>query len=519
MAEWDAELEELRRRRELATAQGGQKAVDKHHSLGRLSIRERIDSLVENGTFDEHGSMAGQGDYDEDGRLIAFSPANYVVGTGSINGRRVAVGGEDFTQKGGSPNAAGLRKSVYVEELSSRYKLPLVRLLEGGGGSVAGSGGRRPSAGDPVFATPRFASIARLLGEVPVVSAALGPVAGFPAARLAASHFSVMTRDTSQVMVAGPAVVERAIGKKITKQALGGAHVHGANGVVDNVAASELDAFDQIRCFLSYLPTHVWEPAPRYENTDPVERADESLADAIPRDRRKTYDIRAILRSVFDADSVFELTPGYGRSTVTALARLNGRSVGVIANDCVFFAGAMTAAAAQKMRRFVELCDTFHIPIVNLVDEPGFMIGPEAESEGTIRYGVSVIATVMQCRVPWATIVIRKAYGVAAAAHFGREPYVLSWPSAETGALPLEGGIAVAFKREIESSPDPDARRRELEESFAASRTPFARAEHFSVHDTIDPRQSRAALARWMDDTAHLIAHDLGPRGYTYRPA
>ena len=249
-----------------------------------------------------------------------------------------------------------------------------------------------------------------------------------------------------------------------------------------------------------------------------MDRRDESLLSIIPRDRRKVYDARRLVRAVVDEGSLFEMTAGYGRSQITGLARLAGRPIGVLANDSRFYAGAMTADGAQKVRRFVDLCDTFHLPVVSFVDEPGFMIGSEAERAATIRHGAATLFAVQQSQVPWASVIVRKAYGVAAAAHFGPEGFVLAWPSAEGGALPLEGGVAVAFRREIAEAPDPAARRAELEEAFAARRNPYARAEGFSIHDLIDPRDTRAALCRWLEWSAPLLERQRGPRRYTMRP-
>ncbi|MFP3945108.1 MAG: acyl-CoA carboxylase subunit beta [Alphaproteobacteria bacterium] len=500
---WEDEAREIRERRKLAREMGGSEAVARHHAKGRLTVRERIAALVDEDTFEEHGRTAGYGEYDEKGRLKSFSPANYVTGLARIGGRLVAVGGEDFTLKGGSPNAAGLRKSVYAEELALTWRVPLVRLLEGGGGSIRASKGERPS-GSPVYAEPRFASIARCLAEVPVASAALGPVAGFPAARLAASHFSVMAESTAQVMIGGPALVERALGQTVTKEELGGGQVHLKSGAVDNGAADEFAAIDQIRRFLSYLPGRAGARAPVLETTDPETRAEEELLDIVPRDRRKPFDMRKAISLVMDKDSFFEMTRGYGRGQITGLARLKGLPVGVLANDGRIYAGAMTADGAQKVRRFLDMCNNFGLPVVSFVDEPGFMIGPDSEKAGTIRHGTAAVMAAVQSRVPWASVIVRKAYGVAAAAHFGPEGYVLSWPSAETGALPLEGGVAVAFGRDIASADDPEAKRAELEAMLAAARTPFPAAETFSVHEIIDPRETREFLCRW--------AGWLGPR-------
>ena len=516
---WENDVREIERRRHLAKQQGGPDGIARQHAKGRLTVRERIDALLDAASFQEQGKATALPEYDENDQLTGYVPANYVVGFGKIDQRRIVVGGEDFTLKGGSPNAAGLRKSVYAEHLAVRYKLPLVRLLEGGGGSVKGSGRRRGgTVGEPVYAQPRFKIIADAMGKVPIVSAALGAVAGFPAGRLVASHFSVMTRHTAQVLIGGPALVERALGVRLTKDELGGVDVHSVSGIVDNIAEDEHDAFRQIRQFLSYLPSNVWERAPRTECEDSPERMEQELLDIVPQDSNAPFDMRAIIEMVMDAGSVFEISATYGPSQIVALARLDGQPVGVLGNDCHHYAGAMTAEAAQKYRRFVEMCDMFHLPIVNFVDQPGFMIGPEAERAGTIRYGMAAVAAAVQASVPWASILVHKGFGVATAAHFSENSYVLSWPSVESGALPLEGGVAVAFRREIAEAPDPDAKRKELEDRLREARSPFPRAESFAVNELIDPRETRPCLCEWIDWVQPLLDTLTGPVQFDIRP-
>lgn len=517
---WEDEVREIEERRRLALEHGGPEGVARQRDAGRLTVRERIDALLDPESFREQGPIAGESETDDEGRLRSFTPANYVLGFGRVGGRPCIVGGEDFTHRGGSPSPAGLRKSVFSEELALRYRLPLVRFLEGGGGSVAGNAGarKRPVIQEAINAPPRFASMGQVLAEVPVVSAAMGPVAGLPAARLVASHLSLMARDVAQVMVGGPALVERAVGEKLTKDELGGAGVHGTTGVVDNVADSEKGVFEETRRFLSYLPLNVWEGAPISESSDPADRRDDELLSLVPRNRRRAYKMRRIVEGVCDLGSFFEIGATWGRTQITGLARMNGHPIGVLANDPNFYAGTMNADGAQKVRRFVDICDTFHLPILSFVDEPGFMIGAEAERRATIRYGTAAIFAVMQSTVPWLSVMVRKAFGVAAAAHFGPGGTVLAWPSAETGALPLEGGVAVAFRREIEAAPDPVAKRHELEEALAARRNPYARGEAFGVHDLIDPRDTRRHVCDWIDRIQPLLSQHRGPRAYTYRP-
>ena len=515
---WENEVRELERRRHLARQQGGKEGIAKQHAKGRLTIRERIDAVLDKGSFHEHGRATALPDYNENDELTGYVPANYVVGFGKIDDRRVVVGGEDFTLKGGSPNAAGLRKSVYAEHLASQYRVPLVRMLEGGGGSVKGSARKGGTVGEPVFSEPRFRIIADAMGEVPIASGAMGAVAGFPAGRLVASHFAVMTRHTSQVLIGGPALVERALGTRLSKDELGGVGVHATSGVIDNVAEDEYDAFRQIRRFLSYLPSSVWQQAPRLKSDDDPERMEQDLLTAVPRDGNAPFDMRAIVEMIVDIDSFFEMGALFGPSQIVGFARLNGQPVGVFANDNRHYAGAMTATAAQKYRRFVETCDMFHVPVINFVDQPGFMIGPEAEQAGTIRFGMAAVAAAAQATIPWAVIQVHKGFGVATAAHYAPNSYVIAWPSVESGALPLEGGVAVAFHREIAAAEDPDAKREELEERLRDARSPFPRAESFSVHELIDPRETRPVLCQWVDWIQPQLETLTGPVRFPMRP-
>jgi len=496
---WKKEISQIKLREKLAKQQGGPDAVKLQHNKGRLTLRERIDILLDKDSFEEMGKIAGGAEYDDEGNISSLTPANFILGFGKIDNRDIIVGGEDFTVKGGSPNAAGLRKSVYTEDLAVKHKFPLVRLHEGGGGSVAGpSKEKKGYGGDPVFARSRFKSVATSLKEVPVVSAALGPVAGLPASRFVGSHFRIMTKDTSQILVAGPAVVSRAFGKEFTKEELGGSEVHKKNGVTDNIAENEEDAFRQIKKFLSFFPSNIYELSPRKESEDDLKRAEKILEEIIPKDRKKTYEMREVIKMVVDDKDFFEMSYFFGRGIITGFARLNGYSVGIFANDSNFYAGSMTADNAKKTTRFIKLCDQFNIPILTIVDEPGFLIGKKAEEDATILYGTEAVLAAADSSIPWCTLLVRKSFGVAAAAHFGEDSYVLAWPSSEAGALPLEGGVAVAFGKEIAKAKDPEKKRKEIEDKLAKSQSPFPRAEAFSVHEIIDPKDTRQYLCSWI---------------------
>lgn len=517
---WGPEVEQIERRRALAREMGGADPVERQHAAGKLTVRERIEALADKGSFRERGGISGVAELAGDGTVERFSPANVVLGTARIEGRPAVVCGDDFTLRGAAYTPASLRKGQYAEMLALDARIPLVRLLEAGGASVAGATGTRGRSGYDLVLPELMNPLAmRTMATIPVVCAALGPCAGFPAGRLAAAHFSLMTKHTAQVLTGGPALVERATGAATTKEELGGAQVHARSGVVDNVVEDEVEALRAIRRFLSYLPLSVYDRAPRVETGDRRDRADEELLAIVPRNRRRAYKMRRVVEHVVDRGSFFEIGTGYGRSQITGLARVDGHAVGVLANDGYHEGGSMTALGARKVRRFIETCDAFGLPVVSFVDEPGFAIGPDAERAGTIRFGMEALFAAVQSTVPWFAVLVRKSFGVAQGIHYGPGATVVAWPSAESGALPVEGGVALAYRREIESAPDPEARRRELEDEIAAAQSVFPRAEDFGVHDLIDPRRTRPLLCDWLEEVQpRLAARAPGPRSYTMRP-
>jgi acetyl-CoA carboxylase carboxyltransferase component len=519
---WEPELEELRRREELARRMGGEERVQRQHASGRLTVRERIERLFDPGSFHETGALAGRATYDESGRLTGFLPANTVVGQGRVNGRRAVVQGDDFTVRGGAADAAIWEKAVYAERLAHDLRLPLVRLVDGtgGGGSVKSLEQMGFSYVPPL---PGFGLVVQNMSIVPVVGAALGPVAGLGAARVVCSHFSVIVRGSAQLFVAGPPVVAMAgLGEAPDKEELGGARLQTRAGAVDNVAADEDDALDQIKRFLSYLPANVWEAPARTPASDPADRGEEELLSIVPRDPRQTYKMRRILEAVLDRGSLFELGAAFGRPTITCLARLGGRPVGVLASDPEHYGGGVTGDAAEKTARFVDMCDQFHLPVVNFVDVPGFVIGTEAERAGTIRRGSRGLFSVVQATVPWVSILIRKVYGVAGAGHGdgSRLNLRFAWPSGNWGSLPMAGGLEAAYRRELEAAEDPAALRASIAARLEAVMSPFRTAERFSVEEIIDPRDTRPILCDWAERAHELVRHELheGPKKRGPRP-
>ncbi|MDE0893983.1 MAG: hypothetical protein OSA09_04810, partial [Acidimicrobiales bacterium] len=281
---------------------------------------------------------------------------------------------------------------------------------------------------------------------------------------------------------------------------------------------SEEEAFERTRRFLSYLPSSVHELAERGPCTDDPGRTDPGLGDVVPRDRRQVYKMRSIIESVVDGGSFFEIGRAFGRSAICGLARLDGWPVAIVAGDPYHYGGGWTAASSQKVTRFVDLAETFHLPVVHLVDNPGFVIGTEAEQQATIRHGARALAAIYQATVPWCSVLVRKAFGVAGAAHSPahRFQYRYAWPSGDWGSLPVEGGVEAAYRADLEASDDPEALRAEITERLNSVRSPFRTAEAFLVEEIIDPAETRPLLCEFANLAAPL--RTSGPAGFPYRP-
>ena len=521
LGEWGEELDELAQLRETAYALGGKEQVARHHEQGKLTARERIDKLLDANTFCEIGVLAGASKYAPDGRRESFSPSNAVVGIGRINARRTVVAADDYTIRGGSSEAAVSEKWVFADRYAWEYKLPIVRLIESAGGSVK----LLDKLGQSKIPGYAFLPSTQLLGVVPVVGIAMGACAGLGALRVGESHLSIMIRGKSQLFAGGPPVVKQAFGIDIDKEALGGYDaMHRYSGVVSLAVNSEEEALEIARRFLSYLPSNVWEQPPVAATSDPASRSEPWLNQAIPRDRRKIFQPRKILKAIFDEESVFEMAPDFGASTLTCMARLNGHPVGVMINNPMSAGGAMTRSAAIKVSRFVDFCDTFHLPIVNLVDQPGVMTGPDAERDGTFVAAMNAKHAIEQSGVPWLSIVLRRCVGLAGmmlSPWHGPSgtalPNRYAWPSARWGSIPVEGGVAAAYKRDIAAAEDPVARRLELEHHYHSLSLPIRSAEKFGVLDIIEPSTTRPLLCNWVEDAYHALRLRLGPVGRTMR--
>jgi methylmalonyl-CoA decarboxylase subunit alpha len=502
------DIEELKRRRALGRQMGGADSIAFQHSRGKMTVRERVDALADEDSFDEIGVLAGTPEWDGNA-LKDLTPSNIIIGKIRIDGRKVFVNGGDFTIRGGSADGGVAGKTQYGERYAFESRLPYVRLIDASGGSV------RTFEKIGMTYTPggRVTRGVEMLQTVPVASAVLGSVAGLPAVYAALCHFNVMIKDISQVFVGGPPVVKAALGVDITKEELGNEKVQvNTSGVIQNLAKTETEAFDMIRRFLSYLPQNVWEMAPRIESNDDPARRSEELSAFIPENPRQIYDVHKLLDLVFDQGSFFEIQPHYGRSRVTGLARVNGYPVAVMANNPRFHGGTLNSTAIDKVRRLIQLADVFHLPMIYLCDEPGFMVGLEEEKRGILRDGAALAAINQMSKMPFFTAIIRQAFGVAGGLSY--RPHGLyrrvAWPSARWGSMHIQGGVRAAYRREIDDSDDPAAKQAEIEARLAELSSPFRTAHAFDVEDIIDPRDTRRHLVDFVEDAQPILQSQLG---------
>ncbi|MDE0320394.1 MAG: ATP-grasp domain-containing protein [Acidimicrobiaceae bacterium] len=552
---WEPLLDDVQTLQRLAEERLGpdsdEPGVVRQRNRGKLHCRDRIRLLLDDGSFREVGSLAGFASYDDEGEIAAFTPANHVGGTGKINSRDVIVCADDFTSRGGHADGAIGAKSFYLDLLSTELGVPSIRLLDGssGGGSVAsmvpeqrkeGESSAKESTGAIKAGRPRVTGgggsflpshlgsteYAEQLATVPVVNMLLGSVVGIGAAKAVLGHFAVMVRDISQLFVAGPPVVSHAMGYDISKEDLGDWRIHCTNGSVDNLAETEEEAAELVRRFLSYLPSSVYETPPVLPPApdDPPDRRDEELLTLIPRKRTTTFDIRRGIELICDRGSFFEIGPLWGTDQVVGLARMNGHPVGVLASDSRHpNGGALTADGCDKLTRHIDLCDLFHMPILNLCDNPGFAVGVEHEITGTIRKGATWMTAFAQAAVPIFTVLMRRSFGVAGnnyATPRRQHNARVVWPAADVGGIPPEGGIEAAYKRQLAEAEDPVALRAELEARIEAARGPIGPLNRFQIEEMVDPRDTRRLICEWIEGAYRVVNRpaQLVPRPIAYRP-
>ena len=475
--------------------EGRPEAVAKQHGAGRLTARERIAALCDADSYREIGDFVEPVRETEFNANLVAPADGVIVGAGRLDGQHAMVTAHDFTVLGGSTGVVGAQKTNRAITLATERGIPLVMLLEGGGHRIQDGQDSRHFA----RTTGVFELLARLSGWTPLVTAMMGVGFAGPTNYSSMADFVVMIRGQSTMGLAGPALVKAGTGEEIDKETLGGAAVQADhNGLADLAVDSEEDVFPAIKRFLSYLPQNCRAPLPIVDTGDPAGRRGDELLDIVPSNLRKPYDVRKVIEVIADRGSVFELKPTYAANIVTSFARLNGRPVGVIANQPMKMAGMLDAKACEKSARFIALCDAYGLPLVFLVDVPGFAIGSGAEKSALGRKSGRVFYELAHATVPRVSIVMRKGYGAGYFAMAGGRSFdadaCVAWPTAEICAMSVEGAVDVAYRRDYEAAEDPAARRQELIDIFKSQLGALRAAEHFGIDTVIDPRDTRSFL-------------------------
>jgi acetyl-CoA carboxylase carboxyltransferase component len=471
---------------------GGEDRIKAQHAKGRLTARERIELLVDKGSFREMDAFIQHRTHDFGLDKQKFISDSVVTGWGTIEGRLVYVFSQDFTVFGGSLGEVHAEKICKVMDMAMKSGAPIIGLNDSGGARIQ----------EGVVALAGYADIflrnTMASGVIPQISAIMGPCAGGAVYSPALTDFIFMTRNTSYMFVTGPDVVKAVTHEEVTQEELGGASVHSEKSGVCHVAAdNEADTLFLIRKMLSYLPQNNMEDPPFMVTDDPL-RMDESLDSIIPDDANKPYDIKDVIRPIVDGGQFFEVHENYAANIVVGFARLGGHSVGIVANQPAVLAGVLDIDASEKGARFVRFCDAFNIPIVTFEDVPGFLPGTNQEHHGIIRSGAKLLYAYCEATVPKLTVVTRKAYGgaycVMSSKHI-RSDVNLAWPTAEIAVMGPDGAVNIIFRKELEKAKDPVAKKAELvadyREKFAS---PYVAAERGYIDDVIEPKETRPRL-------------------------
>ncbi|THY87419.1 ClpP/crotonase [Aureobasidium pullulans] len=494
-----------------ATPDTSNRGYVRQKKAGKLWVQERIQQLLDPGSFRPVGSVSGTVKWKQIGDTkeepIGFVPSNNVQGFGRSRGRKIILTADDFSIRAGHADGASTEKTVYMEKLAIALKLPIVKLVDGssGGGSVTTIRSWGYSYIPPL---PSFQHVVEQLNlGIPNLGAVVGPAIGLGAARVVACHFSVMAGDIGSLFNAGPDVVKNAsFEEDLSPADLGGPAVHCTNGTIDNLAADEAGCFEQLRTVLSYLPNCGTMLPPVIQSSDPTDRKSEVLRSIIPRAKNRMYNARKIITEVVDQGSFFEIGPLWGRTAIVGLARLGGKPVGIVSLNCEVNAGALDALGSQKIARMLKFLDIFNIPLVQFVDIPGYAIGTVAERNATMRHGISLATAYYSTTMPVFSVITRRVYGVAGGLMLDcRDPRMrVAWPSGQWGSLPLEGGIEVGHSfelREIErqhGKQKRDERYAELENEYKRLMNPIRTANHFGVEEIIDPAHTRELCCEWV---------------------
>ncbi|WP_049999168.1 acyl-CoA carboxylase subunit beta [Halococcus sediminicola] len=490
----ESPVEELRRRRAEVELGGGEDRIAAQHDRGKLTARERIDYLLDEGSFEEFDRFVEHQSTNFDMDEKKYAGDGVVTGYGDVDGRTVFVFAHDFTVLGGSVGEAVADKICKVMDKAIENGVPIVGLNDSAGARIQ----------EGIASLAGFAKIFRrntkASGLVPQISAVMGPCAGGATYSPALTDFTLMVEDTSHMMITGPNVIETVTGERITMEELGGATTHASeSGVAHMTAESEADVLDDIKRLLSYLPQNNVEDPPRVDSWDDPDRRCE-VGSMVPDAPRKPYDVTSVIGGIVDEDSFFETHGGFARTLVTGLARMDGRPVGVVANQPSANAGTLDIEASQKGARFVRFCDSFNLPVLTFVDVPGFMPGTDQEHNGIIRHGAKLIYAYAEATVPLLTVILRKAYGgayiVMGSKLLGADTNY-AWPGAETAVLGPRGAVNVLYSDEIENADDPEATRQALMEEYREEfANPYSAAERGYVDDVIEPTETRRRLVR-----------------------
>jgi acetyl-CoA carboxylase carboxyltransferase component len=487
-------LQELKEK----TQRGEEKAVAKQHAEGKLTARERIEKLLDPNSFVEEFMLAETPSTDF-GMAERRKPTDGVVaGYGKIDGRTVFVFAQDFTVIAGTVGAAHAEKIAYCIETARKVGAPVIGLYDSAGARIQ-EGLDVTRAIGKIFYQNSITS-----GAVPQISAIMGPCIGVAAYSPALTDFIIMVKGTSQMFITGPSVIKEVTGEEVSMEELGGAKIHAEiSGVADAVAANDEDCLQQIRKLLSFIPSSAFQEPPRAAATDPPDRLIDDMETLVPEDGKKPYDVRTVIRRLADNDEFFELKPKWARNIVTGFARLHGRPAGFVANQPMFLAGSLDVDCSDKASRFIRFCNAFNIPIITLVDVPGYLPGTKQERAGIIRHGAKMLYAYSEATVPKITVYLRKGYGGAKQAMCTREmgaDQVFVWPGVELAVMGAAGAVGVLYKKEIEQAANPEEmRRQKLEEFTERFNGPFEAVSKQYAHGAVKPEETRMRLIQALE--------------------
>jgi acetyl-CoA carboxylase carboxyltransferase component len=495
-------VDDLHDRREKVKLGGGPEKIEQQHERGKLAARERIDLLVDEGTFVELGEH-GRPHFSQRAMEGKEAPADGVVtGWGKVDGRPCAIVSYDFTVMAGSMGMTGELKVARLRDLALTKRMPFIWLLDSAGARIQEAVGSLFAGSGHLFREEVTMS-----GCVPLVAALMGPCAAGTAYIPGLADFVPMVSGQGSMALAGPYLVKAVTGEDVTQEELGGAKIHcRKSGVGDLEVADDRECIEAIKKYLSYFPSNCEQKPPIREPSDPVDRMDEDLLDIVPESARHPYDMYDVIERIVDDGEYFDIKPKWAKTLITCFARFGGRPVGIVANQPKQLAGILENDSADKAARFINLCDAFNIPLVFLQDVPGFMVGTKVEQEGIIRHGAKMLYAVSRATVPKVTVVIRKAYGAGYYVMCGKayEPDLLvAWPSAEISVMGAEGAVNIIFRKQIEASDDPEKARAELVDNFKRIIDPYIAAGNAMVDDIIDPRETRPRIIRGLEMAAN----------------